>query len=507
VADDESVGSRLMGLVFSDQESKRLRLRKPIEGIVDDTERGPHLKRLLGPWQLTFLGVGHIIGVGIFVLVGPAIGNWAGPSIIISMLIAATTCGLVALCYSEFASMMPVAGSAYAYSYASFGEFFAWIIGWDLILEYAVGATAVAIGWSGYFYTLTAGFGVPFEWTHPPAVCNDAGACGIINLPAIGIILFLTILMSRGAKEAANLNFIIVIVKLAAILIFILVAAALFNGNAFADFQPNGWGGTFTGAAIIFFAFIGFDAVSTAAEEAKDPAKDMKTAIVGSLGVATVVYLLIGLTVVGLMTDGFGMAELGVSSSALADALSFHGQGTAAALVAGGALFAITSVLLVSLYAQPRIFFALARDGLLPDRFARLNKHQVPSQTIWTTGILVAFFAGFVGIGEAAELTNIGTLFAFILVAFGIFKLRKERPDIHRPFKVPLFPIVPIAAIIMSAFLMLSLPFHTWVRFIAWLFAGFFIYAYFGLTHSKLARRAGMVPPEAVAPPAPKEGA
>ncbi len=506
MADDDSVSSKIMRVAFNESEIKRLKLRKSVDTILADTERGPHLKRTLGPWQLTFLGVGHIIGVGIFVLIGPAIGNWAGPSIIISMLIAAVTCGLVALCYSEFASMIPVAGSAYTYSYATFGEFFAWIIGWDLILEYAVGATAVAIGWSGYFYSLTAGFGVPFEWTHPPSVCDAGGTCGVINLPAIGIILFLTALMSRGAKEAANLNFVIVLIKLAAIAIFVLVAAALFNGNSFADFQPMGWSGTFTGAAIIFFAFIGFDAVSTAAEEAKNPAKDMKTAIVGSLGIASVVYVLVALTIVGLMTQGFGMAELGVSSSALADALSFHGQGTASALVAGGALFAITSVLLVSLYAQPRIFFALARDGLLPARFAKLSKRHVPSRTIWTTGLFVAFFAGFVGIGEAAELTNIGTLFAFILVSYGILRLRRERPDIHRPFKVPLFPWVPLAAIVLSLSLMMSLPFHSWIRFVGWLFLGVLIYAFYGLRHSKLAQRKGMVPPLPTKAPPEKKG-
>jgi APA family basic amino acid/polyamine antiporter len=365
-----------------------------------------------------------------------------------------------------------------------------------------VGATAVAIGWSGYFYNLTAGFGVPYEWTHPPEACQaPGGPCGIINLPAIGIVLLLTFLLSRGAKEAVNLNTIIVIIKLAALAIFIIVALAIFNGNAFSDFQPMGWGGTLTGAAIIFFAFIGFDAVSTAAEEAKNPAKDMKVAIIGSLGIATVVYLLVALTLSGLMAPGFGMAELGSSSSALADALAFHDQNVSAAIVAGGALAAITSVLLVSLYAQPRLFFALARDGLLPARFARLNKRQVPSQTIWVTGLAVAFFSGFVGIGEAAELTNIGTLFAFVLVGYGVLRLRREQPDAPRPFKAPFFPFVPLGAVVMSIALMLSLPAVTWVRFIAWLSAGLLIYSYYGLIHSKVAIKAGMIPPEPAAAP------
>lgn len=502
MANGGRVTSRVTGMVFDEAQANRLLVKKPVENILEDTAKGPHLKRELGPFQLTALGVGAIVGTGIFVLIGPAIGNYAGPSIIISMLIAAATCGLVALCYAEFASMIPVAGSAYTYSYATLGEFYAWIIGWDLILEYAVGATAVAIGWSGYFYNLTAGFGVPFEWTHPPEVCHPTtGVCGIINVPAIGIVLLLTILLSRGAKEAVNFNTVIVLIKLAALAIFIIVALALFNGNAFTEFQPMGWGGTFTGAAIIFFAFIGFDAVSTAAEEAKDPAKDMKTAILGSLGVATIVYVLVALTLAGLMTNGFGLAELGDSSSALADALSFHDQNTASAIVAGGALAAITSVLLVSLYAQPRLFFALARDGLLPERFTRLNKKQVPSQTIWVTGVTVAFFSGFVGIGEAAELTNIGTLFAFVLVGLGVYKLRKARPDAKRPFKAPFFPWVPLGAVAMSLLLMLSLPFLTWIRFIAWLSAGLIIYSFYGLIHSKVAIKAGMVEPE----PGPKE--
>ncbi len=488
-------------MVFNEPQTNRLMLKKSVENILEDTERGPHLKRELGPFHLTALGVGAIVGTGIFVLIGPAIGNFAGPSIVISMLIAAATCGLVALCYAEFASMIPVAGSAYTYSYATLGEFYAWIIGWDLILEYAVGATAVAIGWSGYFYNITKDSGIPWSLTHPPEACNAAGECGFINLPAIFVVLALTFLLSRGAKEAVSLNTLIVGVKLVALAIFIFVALLLFNGAAFNDFQPMGWGGTFTGAAIIFFAFIGFDAVSTAAEEAKNPEKDMKTAIIGSLGIATVVYVLVAVALSGLLADGFGLHEVATSASALADALTFHGQSLTGAVVAAGALAAITSVLLVSLYAQPRLFFSLARDGLLPERFAKLNKRQVPQYTIFVTGGCVAFFAGFVGIGEAAELTNIGTLFAFVLVGLGVYRLRKERPDAPRPFKAPFFPFVPLGAVVMSIILMLSLPFLTWVRFVAWLAVGLIIYSYYGILHSKVAVRSGYAAPEKPAAP------
>jgi APA family basic amino acid/polyamine antiporter len=482
-------------LLFAPEEKHRLLLKKPVDEILAETEKGPHLKRDIGWLPLTALGVGAIVGTGIFVLIGPAMGKHAGPSIIFSMLIAALTCGLVALCYAEFASMIPVAGSAYTYSYATLGEFYAWIIGWDLILEYAVGATAVAIGWSGYLYNITGGDNgpLPREWTHAQ---SDGG---ILNIPAMLIVMALTLLLARGAKEAVSLNMLIVGIKLIALFVFIFVAFAFFNAASFTPFQPNGWGGTFTGAALIFFAFIGFDAVSTAAEEAKNPAKDMKIAILGSLGIATVVYLLVAIALSGLLTATFGLFELEHSSAALADALAAHGQGTASAVVAAGALAAITSVLLVSLYAQPRLFFALARDGLLPKRFATLNARQVPQQTILLTGTLVAIFAGFVGIGEAAELTSIGTLFAFVLVGLGVWRLRKERPDIPRPFKAPFFPFLPLGAVVMSIILMLSLPVITWVRFIAWLCIGFFVYAYYGLIHSKVGQaQAG--PPSAPPP-------
>jgi APA family basic amino acid/polyamine antiporter len=468
---------------------ERILLRKPLEDILEESEKGPHLKRELGPFQLTALGVGAIIGTGIFVLIGPAAGNFAGPAIIASMFIAAATCALVALCYAELASMIPVAGSAYTYSYATLGEFFAWVIGWDLVLEYAVGAVAVAIGWSGYFYNITKGFGMSYAWTHPPSVCFE-GQCGIINIPAISIVLLLTFMLGRGVKEAVNFNTVIVVIKLCALVIFVFVGLAAFSGASFTPFAPNGIGGTVTGAAIIFFAFIGFDAVSTAAEEARNPAKDMKIAILGSLGIATVVYITVAFVLIGLLTPSWGLSQLGSSSSALADALGQHGQNVASAIVAGGALCAITSVLLVSLYAQPRLFFALARDGLLHERFAELDpKSHVPKKTIYLTGFIVAFFAGFIGIGEAAELTNIGTLFAFVLVGIGIMWLRKNAPNATRPFRVPLFPAVPMGAIAMSLVLMASLPIVTWLRFGLWLAVGLWIYSTYGLFHSKVAAR------------------
>lgn len=492
------------GLFLSPEARARILIRKPLADILADTERGPHLKRELGPLQLTALGVGAIVGTGIFVLIGPATGNFAGPSIVVSMLIAGITCGLVALCYTELASMIPVAGSAYTYSYATLGEFFAWVIGWDLILEYAVGAVAVSIGWSGYFYNLTKSIGMPWSITHPPGSCDPSGVagCGYVNLAAIGIVLLLAYALGRGVKEALNFNTVIVFIKLASLAIFVAVGLLAVSGASFTPFQPMGWSGTVTGAAIIFFAFIGFDAVSTAAEEARNPAKDMKIAILGSLGISSIVYITVAFVLVGLLTPTWGLAALGSSSSALADALGQHGQTAAGAIVAGGALAAITSVLLVSLYAQPRLFFALARDGLLHERFAQLDpKTHVPKKTIYLTGVIVAFFAGFVGIGEAAELTNIGTLFAFVLVGIGIIWLRRHEPNAVRPFRVPLFPLVPIGAIGMSLALMASLPFVTWMRFGLWLMVGLWIYSTYGLFHSRIALARYGVPSAPVPPP------
>jgi len=508
---------------------KQLLAVKSLDSLMRDTEEPSHqLKRSLGPVQLTALGIGAIIGAGIFSSVGSAAAGGAdhlgaGPAVALSFVLTAVACGFAALCYMEFAAMVPVAGSAYTYAYGTLGELVAWIIGWDLILEYAIGNVAVAVSWSGYFQELLRGFGM--EWPRwlgtdfrsagqaagqlaetlaahgnvadlGPVVLRSADAYNaaphvlgipiIVDLPAFLIVAFITWVLVRGIRESAWLNSAMVGLKLVIIAFFLLVGAFYVKPENWTPFAPNGFAGIKTAAAIIFFAYIGFDAVSTAAEEARNPQRDMPIAMMASLVVCTVIYILVAVVLTGLLKwDQLGTAE------PLATAFSANGMNWAAGIISLGAVFATTSVLVVFQLGQPRIFFAMARDGLLPQWAAKVHpKYRTPHVTTILTGLVVATFASFMNINEVVELTNIGTLFAFVLVAIGILIMRRTNPDRPRPFRTPLVPLVPGLAVVMCSYLMLQLPWVTWVRFVVWLAIGIVVYVFYGVRHSVLRSRA-----------------
>jgi APA family basic amino acid/polyamine antiporter len=502
---------------------KSLFRRKSLERLLAESEApAGRLKRSLGVGHLTAMGVGAIVGAGIFSTVGTAAAGGAGhlgagPALILSFLLVAVVCGFAGLCYAEFAAMAPVAGSAYTYTYASLGELAAWIIGWDLILEYAVGNVAVAISWSGYFQELLRGLGLNWPlWlgidyrsalqaarelagaADPASLAPatqaaaqawaDAPRLGplrlVFNLPAFGIVMLLTWLLARGVKESARANTIMVIIKLVFLLFFLGVGVFYIEPANWRPFAPTGTAGIFSAAAIIFFAYIGFDAVSTAAEETHRPQRDLPVAILASLLICTVLYSAVALVLTGMAPwHKLGTAE------PLATAFSARGLTAAAGIISAGALVATTSVLLVFQYGQVRIFFAMARDGLLPGWAARVHpRFRTPYLNTWLTGLAVALFAGWANINEVVELCNIGTLFAFIFVAFGVILLRRRHPDWPRPFRVPLFPWVPLAAIFTSTFLMAHLPLITWVSFLIWLVVGLAIYFLYSRRHSRLAK-------------------
>jgi len=481
--------------------------KKSVNQILSEAESGENrLKRALNALDLTALGIGAIIGAGIFALTGTASAGGAhhigaGPAIVISFIITAIACGFAALCYAELASMLPISGSAYTYSYAAFGEFIAWIIGWDLILEYAVGNIAVAISWSAYFVELLRGFGITIPaWLttdyvraiNTPEILNSAPQITIpflnknipifFNLPAFGIVALITIVLVIGIRESSAFNAIMVAIKLVILLFFIIVGAFYVKPENWQPFAPNGWKGIMTGAALVFFAYIGFDAISTAAEETKNPQKNLPIGIIASLVITTILYIAVAIVLTGMIK----YTELNVPEP-LAKAFSSIGLNWAAGIVAFGAVVSTTAVLLVFQLGQPRIFFSMARDGLLPQWFAKVHpKFKTPHVTTILTGIFVAIPAAFADIGEAAELTNIGTLFAFVLTSGGVLVLRYTDPNAPRQFKTPLVPIVPILAILTCFYLMLSLPLITWIRFIVWLLIGFVIYFSYGYRHSKL---------------------
>ncbi len=481
--------------------------KKTVMQILSEAESGENrLKKALNAIDLIALGIGAIIGAGIFALIGTASAGGAhhigaGPAIVISFIVTAFACGFAALCYAEFASMLPISGSAYTYSYAAFGEFIAWIIGWDLILEYAVGNIAVAISWSAYFVELLRGFGITIPaWLstdyvramNTPEILNSAPHITIpllnktipvvFNLPAFGIVALITVILVIGIRESSAFNAIMVFIKLAVLLFFIVVGAFYVKPENWQPFAPNGWKGIMTGAALVFFAYIGFDAISTAAEETKNPQKNLPIGIIVSLIITTILYIAVAIVLTGMIH----YSELNVPEP-LAKAFSVIGLNWAAGIVSFGAVVSTTAVLLVFQLGQPRIFFSMARDGLLPQWFAKIHpKFKTPYVTTILTGIFVAIPAGFADIGEAAELTNIGTLFAFVLTSAGVLVLRYTNPNAPRQFKTPLVPLVPILAILSCFYLMLSLPLITWVRFIAWLLIGLLIYFAYGYRHSKL---------------------
>jgi APA family basic amino acid/polyamine antiporter len=486
--------------------------RKPLSLLLEEMKGENRLRRVLGPVSLTSLGVGAIIGAGIFVATGAAAHNVAGPSLILSYVAAGITCIFAALCYAEFASMVPVAGSAYTYAYATLGELFAWIIGWDLVLEYAVGSATVANGWSGYFQSVLAKVGIvlPPALSGPPIIYDPAvggfvATQGIINLPAIIIVAIVTAILVKGIAESAGFNATMVFIKLAAVVFVILVGAFYINPDNWTPFAPYGMTGVgffgntlfgqtdaggrpvgmLAGAAIIFFAYIGFDSVSTHAEEAKRPHRDVPIAIVTSLVICTVLYIL----VVAVLTGMVPYTQISVNAG-VSDAFKVAGLPWAEIIIATAGVAGITSVLLVMMLSGPRVFLAMARDGMVPAKFFSdvHPRFRTPWRSTILIGVFVATLSGLLPIDALLHLTNIGTLLAFVIVCAAVLIMRRTHPDAERPFRVPFFPFVPIAGILCCLLLMFSLPVDNWWRLLAWLAIGFVIYFLYGRKHSVLAR-------------------
>jgi basic amino acid/polyamine antiporter, APA family len=483
---------------------------KPIEQIQSEQlgAEGGGLKRVLGPGQLIMLGVGAIIGTGIFVLTGQAAAANAGPAIVVSMVIAGLTSVLAALCYSEFASSVPVAGSAYTYAYATLGEFVAWIIGWDLILEYALGAATVAVGWSGNLVTLLnqLGLGFPAALSAAPGtvivVSGGDPVTAVFNLPAVLITAAVTTLLIFGVSESASVNAVIVVIKVAVVLIVIGAGAMFIDPANWHPFIPEntgrfgeyGWSGILRGAGVIFFAYIGFDAVSTSAQEARNPQRDMPRGILGSLAVCTVLYVLVSGVMVGLVPYRQMLnqpAPLVVAVQAAADRAAGTSweatMGVVKILVTVGALAGLSSVMVVMMLAQPRIFLSMSKDGLLPRWAGRIHRrYQTPHISTIVTGVVVAIAAGLTPIGTLGNLVSIGTLMAFVIVSLGIIVLRRTRPDLPRPFRMPLVPLLPALSALVSLTLMAGLPWNTWERLILWMGIGIVFYFGYGFRRSRL---------------------
>jgi APA family basic amino acid/polyamine antiporter len=476
--------------------------RKTVAQCIADGDIGGGLKRSLGPLQLTALGIGAIIGAGIFAAIGTAIAGdsghlGAGSGIVVSILLAGVTSAFAAITYSEFAAMIPISGSAYTYAYATLGELVAWIIGWDLILEYAVGNVAVAIGWAGYFDSFLRGMGVTIpRWLATdlrtalgdPALVAAAPHLGpipiVFNLPAFAIVAIITWLLVIGTRESAWVNTLMVALKVGVIALFLVVGLKAIRPEQWTtpSFAPNGLKGISVGAAIIFFSYIGFDAVSTASEEAKNPQRDIPFGIIASLIICTILYVAIALVLTGLIP----WDQLNVPDP-LAVALQYVHAGWAAGVLALGAVAAMTSVLLVFQLGQARIFMSMARDGLLPPWAARLHpRFKTPHITTVITGVFVAVSAAFAPIGWVLELTNIGTLFAFVLVALGVIVLRRSEPDRPRPFRTPWVPVLPLISVAFCLYLMLNLPLLTWLRFGLWMVIGAAIYFLYSVRHSRV---------------------
>lgn len=451
---------------------------KSIETLLAQSSGEKSLKKTLGAMELTMLGVGAIIGTGIFVLTGVAAANYSGPALILSFVLSGLVCAFAGLCYAELSAMVPVAGSAYTYGYVALGEMWAWIIGWDLILEYMVSVAAVAIGWSAYFVKILNSIGIelPAKFVNSPGIEG-----GIVNLPAIIIILGITGLLILGIKESTKLNNILVAVKLGVILLFIVLGVGHVNPINWSPFMPYGVSGVFRGAAIIFFAYIGFDAVSTAAEEVKNPQKDLPKGIIFSLIICTVLYIIVSAILTGMVP----YLEYKNTAAPVAYALAKVGINWGSALVAVGAITGITSVLLVMTFGATRVFFALSRDGLLPKVFSELHpKYGTPVKSTLLVGAITAVCSGFVPIGTVAEMANIGTLAAFIVVSASVIILRKKRPDLKRSFMCPAVPFVPIVSMLGCGYLIYMLPTFTKITFMIWISIGFIIYFAYSKNHS-----------------------
>ena len=509
---------------------------KSLDTILGESEEtGTHtLRRTLGAGNLITLGIGAIIGTGIFVLTGQVAATYSGPGVVFTFIVAALCCVFAGLCYAEFAAMIPVAGSAYTYGYATLGEIFAWIIGWDLVLEYAFGAATVCSGWSGYVLSLGQDFGLRL----PPKLAGVPGSTfvlwqghwellnnalkdklrlaqidpmslpqqhGVFNLVAFLGIMFATFVLIIGIKESANFNSFIVVVKVAVLIIFIAIGGytllshpEMLKTNWHPFVPPNlgrfgefGWSGVARGAAVIFFAYIGFDAVSTAAQEAKNPKRDMPVGILGSLAICTLIYILVGLVLTGLVN----YTHLGVPDS-LAVGMDATGVRWGSLLVKIGALGGLTSTMIVMLLGQSRVFFSMSRDGLLPTMFSNVHpRFRTPWISSLTVGIVVAVFASTIPLANLGEMTSIGTLLAFIIVSAGVWLLRKRSPELARPFRAPWVPLTPILGIGFALLMMVSLPEATWIRLVIWLVVGLVIYFCYGKSHSRVQRGLAPVPP------------
>ena len=467
---------------------------KPIDVLVKETEeKETQLKRAVGALDLTALGLGAIIGTGIFVIIGEAITT-SGPSIVLAFVLAGVTCIFSALAFAELASAIPVSGSAYTYSYATLGELAAWIIGWDLILEYGVSIAAVAVGWGAYLNEL---LDTLFGYELPAAIANPPGEeGGKVNIPAAFLVLAVAGVLMIGVRESARTNTIMVFFKLVVLLLFLVLGVTAFTADNFSPFfvEGEGFGGTVTAATLIFFAYIGFDAVSTSSEEVKEPKRDLPRAIIGSLVIATTLYILVAIVATGALP----FDELKGEDAPLAKALSDGaGMDWAANIISFGALVAITSVVLTLLYGQSRILFAMSRDGLMPKAVSRVNeKTRTPVRIIGICGVVFALLAAFVPLKEIVQLVNIGTLFAFVVVNLGVIILRRTSPDLPRGYKVPFVPVFPIIGTLLCVYLMADLPGTTWARFAIWMALGFIIYFAYGRRHSRL-RQGQVANPEA----------
>lgn len=477
-------------------------IKKPLEELMNqsaDSDKG--LKRTLGAGNLIALGIGAIIGAGLFVRTAAAAGEAAGPAVVVSFIIAAVGCAFAGLCYAEFASMIPIAGSAYAYAYVTMGEFMAWIIGWALVLEYALASATVSIAWSEYLNNLLGG-AIPYEWCHSPFETSLAGVSGVVNLPALFILVILTLVLIKGTKESANLNAVIVFIKVAIVLIFIVVGWGFINEANYTPFtipaetlgheawNRHGWGGALGGAAIVFFAFIGFDAVSTAAQEAKNPKRDMPIGILGSLLICTILYVLFSYVLTGVANwEDFKTAGK-EASVAFAIKTYMPGYEWLGTLITVAILAGFSSVILVMLMGQSRVFYSMSKDGLVPKVFSELHpKFRTPFKSNALLLIFVGLFAGFVPGSIAGDLTSFGTLFAFVLVCVGIWVLRVKNPDAVRPFKTPLVPLVPILGILVCSSMIFSLSYETLMSAALWMMVGLFIYFLYSKRNSLLRKR------------------
>jgi len=478
-------------------EKRGIMARKSVAEIMQSGDvEGHQLAKALGPFSITALGIGAIIGAGIFVLTGTAAAKYAGPAIMLSFVVGGIACTFVGLCYAELASILPVSGSTYTYTYATLGELFAWIIGWDLVLEYAMGAATVAVGWSGYIASLlhTIGIDIPAALAAAPGAViklpDGSTVTGIVNLPAIFIVAILTTMLILGTKESARLNNIMVAVKLFVVVAFLVLGAAYVNSANWHPFMPANTGafgsfglsGILRGSAVVFFAFIGFDAVSTAAQEARQPQRDMPIGILGSLIICTVLYIAVAAVLTGLVP----YADLNVADP-IAKGVDVIGITWFSILIKIGALTGLTTVILVLLYGQGRIFYTMSHDGLLPGLFAQIHPRlQTPYLSQMLIGVIVAIVAALVPIGILGELVSIGTLFAFILVCGAVIYLRRSEPKVARPFSAPAVPWVPILGILFCLLLMAGLPAVTWLRLAVWLVIGLAIYFFYGRSHSTL---------------------